>query len=359
MKDLWPLTVLLLLCLIQKTHAQQKRIDFFPDSIRIELPQHRTLVVFETKKYEDNKMLIESFPTFLKELLNHVQKSMPTNFTETGPYKINVLITHETEDEVLGFGKYTFDAQGEKTNITIVKKELLETQVTVKQNKIVELKPPGWELIIQTKMYKAILYADGFQGLAGTAQEDFSEVGKAINNHTDLKFMGRKSIRSRMIVDNGKVVQDTLSASHPGDILSINLQGGLGFYQDKFYPELSVSTAILFRDRYNRARTKIEVNYSGLFFAERKTEGGFQTHVNSFLSLSYGKNFFGQSGDPHWTGIGAGLLVNKSGDYFKGKTLKLFFFNDIGNSRLQVIPEFYLTNDFKDFNYGIKLKYNF
>lgn len=359
MKNLWPLTALLLLCLIQNTHAQQKRIDFFPDSIRIELPQHRTLVVLETKKYEDDKAFIENFPAFLKELLKLAQKSMPANFTETGPYNISVQITHETEDEVLGIGEYTFDAQGEKTNITIVKKEPLETQVTVKQNKIVELKPPGWELLIQTKMYKATLYADSFQGLLGTAQEDFSQAGETINSDDALKFMGRKSINARIIVENGKVLQDTLTASHPGDLLSINLHGGFGFYQDKFYPELSVSTALLFRDRYNRARTKIEVNYSGLFFAERKAEGGFQTHVNSFLSLSYGKNFNNEIGLPQWTGIGAGLLVNKSGDYFKGKTLKLFFFNDIGNSRLQVIPEFYLTNDFKDFNYGIKLKYNF
>jgi hypothetical protein len=187
----------------------------------------------------------------------------------------------------------------------------------------------------------------------------FQKREQPINNHEELKFLGRRSIQARMIVENGKVLQDTLTTSHPGDLLSINFHGGLGFFQDKFYPELSISTALLFRDRYSRPRTKIEVDYSSLFFAERKTEGGFQTHVNSFLSLSYGKNFNTENGRPHWTGIGAGLLVDKSGDYFIGKTLKLFLFNEIGNSRIQLIPEFYFTNDFKDFNYGIKLRYNF
>jgi hypothetical protein len=102
-------------------------------------------------------------PNLLQEidLVKRCQQAEPKAqellYGESGPYKIGVTVTHETEDEVLGLGKYTFDAIGEKTEITIVKKDILETHVTVKQKEIVELKPPGWELFIQTRMYKATL----------------------------------------------------------------------------------------------------------------------------------------------------------------------------------------------------------
>jgi hypothetical protein len=93
-----------------------------------------------------------------------------------------------------------------------------------------------------------------------------------------------------------------------------------------------------------------------MFFAERQPEGGYSSHINSFLSVSFAKNFSKGYGRPSWTGIGAGLLVRTSGDYFKGNTLKLFMFNNIGSSRLQIVPEFYLTDDFKKFSFGMKLR---
>jgi hypothetical protein len=51
-------------------------------------------------------------------------------------------------------------------------------------------------------------------------------------------------------------------------------------------------------------------------------------------------------------------LVRKNGDYFVGKTAKLFITHEMGN-RINIVPEFYLTNDFKKFTFGMTLKYSF
>jgi hypothetical protein len=60
-----------------------------------------------------------------------------------------------------------------------------------------------------------------------------------------------------------------------------------------------------------------------------------------------------------WGGIGAAILVHETENFFQGKTAKLFILSDLGSTRLNIVPEFYLTNDFKKFQFGLKLNYAF
>jgi hypothetical protein len=75
------------------------------------------------------------------------------------------------------------------------------------------------------------------------------------------------------------------------------------------------------------------------------------------LSVSYSRNFAKER--PRWTGIGVGYLIQSKGDLYTGKTMKFFFESDIGSPKINLVPEFYLTNDFKTFAFGVKLKYEF
>ena len=94
-----------------------------------------------------------------------------------------------------------------------------------------------------------------------------------------------------------------------------------------------------------------------MFFTKIKSES-FALDNNSFLSVGYSKNF-SDTKTGRWTTIGAGLLVSKSGNYFKGNTAKFFISTDIGNSKLNLVPEFYLTDNFSKFAFGLKLNYSF
>jgi hypothetical protein len=96
-----------------------------------------------------------------------------------------------------------------------------------------------------------------------------------------------------------------------------------------------------------------------MYFAQSKTEGGYSSNVNSFLSVAYSENHSKKSARPMWIGIGAGLLVRQSGNYFTGKTARFFLTTDIGSPKLNLVPEFYLTDDFKKFQFGLKLSYSF
>ena len=54
------LTVVLL-CLFGSAQAQQK-INYYPDSIRIEMPDQHTLIVFEMRQFKNDLDFIKNFP---------------------------------------------------------------------------------------------------------------------------------------------------------------------------------------------------------------------------------------------------------------------------------------------------------
>lgn len=56
--------------------------------------------------------------------------------------------------------------------------------------------------------------------------------------------------------------------------------------------------------------------------------------------------------------VGIGEPANRS-DLFRGKTLKLFLETDIGSSKLIIVPELFLTDDYKEAIMGVKLGYRF
>ena len=358
MKYIFSTCILLFVCLAQSVRAQGTRIDYFPDSIRIELPAHEGLVVLEMENYVKTKEHLKSFPQLLESLLVQIQKSLPTDFSENGPYNIDITITHEDEDQIIGLGLPNFRTIGEKTLISISKPVVEQTEVKVRHGEIIELMPPGWSLTIRTKRFVATVYSSTFRGLQEIAQEDFEKVDAHITADLGSTFLGRKSVRSRLVMQDGKIVQDTLTYFHPLDMLSLSLEGAVGVVQTRIYPELSANASIWLYDRYNRPRTKFQLVYENMFFAERRPEGGYESHINSFLSFSIAKNFRKDHGQPRWTGLGVGYLVRQSGDYFTGNTLKFFLSSDVG-SRFRVLPEFYLTDDFKKFNFGLKFRYIF
>ncbi len=357
-KALTILITVLVTLLTKQINAQGSRADYFPDSIRIEFPAHECLVVMEMKNYSSNNQEVKDFPKLLTNLLKQVQKSMPSGFSETGPYRIDVNITHEDEDMLAGAMNYNYRPIGEKTDIKITQPDP-ETNVRVKAAEIVELKPPGWEVFIKTKQYNATLYAAHMAGLNGVSTEGFEKVIETLNKNPRAISPGRKFMRSRVVLKNGEVINESVTFVQPLDVLVLNLHGGLGLVHERFFPELVLTASFQFNDRFNRSRHRIELGYQNQFLAQTNTEGGYNAEVNSFVSLSYGTNFSKGAGSPSWTGLGAAYLVRNSGNVYKGKTMKFYFFNEIGSSRINVIPEFYLTDNLEKFTFGLSMRYTF
>ncbi len=348
------LTTFLLLGLTVQSLAQPK-FKLYPDSIRVELPDFNGMVVFEMRNYAQSTDFVRIFSKTLGEALGNVKKSTGKPLAESEPLHIEMHIMPEGWKEV-GIGTKPF---GEKQLVSIRPMDPPQTTMTIIKDKgIVELLPPGWELHLISKDYNVKVYASTFAAMESIVSVDFGIVAEAMSADEGMKTLGRKSIESQFIVRNQRIDQRAVNYVHPGDQISLGIYGGVGLVQNILYPELSFKLALNFRDRFRRPNFRTSLIYDNLFFAQQTTDG-FATNINGFLSAGFEKNFNRKTAQPSWSGLGIGFLVRNSGNYFTGNTAKFFITHSIPNSRFSVIPEFYLTDDFKKFTFGMTLKYSF
>ncbi|MBX2965231.1 MAG: hypothetical protein KF845_03730 [Cyclobacteriaceae bacterium] len=333
-------SIALLLCLFVCTsNAQPKQL---PDSIRLEFPEYQSLITFELRKYTENKTIIKDFPAQLAGLLSHIKSSI-TEPDMHKPQHIEVIFNN--------------DDDAEKYIISLHEIIPAHTKVTVDRNVITELLPPGWELTIKMKEAEIHVYAPTVERLEELTRLNLEHVVAHLDNHPETHRQKRFGIISRIVVKEGSVLTDKTTHRLPYDMLGLHAGAGVGVLQDKIYPEFNFTTSFYFANRYRKNFQRISAHYELKLFSGRSPEGEYQSRPASFLSVSYALNF--RKDRPRWTGIGAGFMVNNKSDLFTGKTMKLFLESDIGSSKLNIIPELYLTDDYKTTVFGIKLNYKF
>jgi hypothetical protein len=359
--------LLILMAGLSTTLKAQSRIRSFPDSIRIEFPDHHAIVTFEMKYFVRDQDVVKKFPETFKTLLAQIRKGLPEPVADLPPQRIDVRFYKSKDFLIVNSpGGHTFHPAEEKFSIAMEEIKPAKTLLTVKENTVTELLPPGWEILIIAKDYKVTLYGESFQSFELLAAERFDAAVLKITDDPSLKKLGKNSIISRIIVKNHVVENSTIGFIFPGDFIGLQPAAGVGVFYGMVYPELSFKTALYFSDRFGSIRKRIELTYD-LRFNVRDYNGTIHTGTNSFLSLSYSLNFQSGLERPRWTGIGIGYLLNppKNGtldnieQYYLGRTLKFFLEGDIGSSNLNLVPELYLTDDFKKFQLGMKLAYRF
>jgi hypothetical protein len=331
----------------------------FPDSIRIEFPDHQAIVIFEMKYFARDQEQIKKFPEVLKALLEQVQKGLPQDIAALEPRYIEVH-QHRAKPRLLlpAPGAHSFTPIDQRTAITLTEIRKPETTLTITKGTLTELLPPGWKIFITTADYKVHVYGESFKSLEALTHENFDGVVSTIENDPAMKRLGKNAIISRAVIQNKTVSYQDIHFLFPGDFLGLHAGGSVGVFRDKVYPEVFFKAATYFSDRFGTNRQRLELTYDLSFFSERKAEGGYATFTNSFVSFSYSRNFR-RTGEARWTGLGVGYLVRSSGDYFQGKTAKIFFETSLGHPKLNLIPELYLTDDFKKAVFGMKLTYKF
>lgn len=344
-----------LLLALALSAAAQPSFKLYPDSIRVEMPEQGGVVVFELKEFIQSEAYIRGFSATLGDVLGQVRQSLGENLQTMKPQRIEVQIGPEGTKEV----GVSVKPYGEKKLMTIQAQDPEVTRVTILSNRgIVELLPPGWEILLTSKSYRVKVYAADFVSLESISKQDFAMVADAVRKDVDQNHLGRKSIEAQISMKQNAVASQSIAYIHPGDQIFMTFQAGVGLYQNIIYPELSFKMGLSFRDHMRRPHFRTSLVASRLFFAERTTEG-FNAYPNSFLSGIFEMNFDRKSGKASWSGIGLGFLVNRSGNYFQGNTGKFFITHTVTGSRFSMVPEFYLTDDFKKFTFGMTLKYSF
>lgn len=310
-------------------------IQAYPDSIRVEFQDQNAVILFQFKMAKNDLSKLNRFSAQLHQIDKLVKESLP-NLTEAKRINVTEKQNEEWEIEIADIAKVT--------------------TLRVKDNSVEELLPPGWELNFETSYAKIHLYIHEWKDVSSLADEDFRPITESIQTKMDQEFIGRKRTISRSIYANNALAFSETKFQMPIDMLAINGSFGFGFYRNFYAPELNLSAMIVRNDHFNRPYTQFGLIYENKFFTSKTEGGGYATQTNSFLSLGYAINAY-KLDDPFWIGFGGGLLIRNKGDYFKGKTAK--FFITTGSKKVKVIPEFYLTNDFKTFSLGAKVAYTF
>ncbi len=316
-----------------------KVVNDFPDSIRIELPDQKAILLFELKNIKYNSEAMVGFNEKVKKIQEYIINSVA-----------DVSVPHQV---------MIVEKENQELDITIIRLDEQKTTLKIKGNEIQELLPSGWELKWLNNKSKTHLYIHSFNDMEAIAKLDMKALTDKLKPEAQRPFVGRKRMIARSIIKNNETVFQDVKFQMPEDFLGIHAGVGLGFLQDKFYPELNVSLAVYRGNHSNALRQKIGLDMQALFFSTKNGDGTITTDKNTFLSFTCGWNFASANNRQRWNTFGAGLLVNRSGDYFTGKTAKFFFKTDIGSSKLNIVPELYLTNDFKKTLFGIKLNYIF
>jgi hypothetical protein len=343
------------LLLLSVVGFAQPKFKSFPDSIRVELPEAGALVVFELKEFSKSDSVILTFPRMLQTILENVRKAEP-GIMGTEPMNIEVRTGPEGTKEV-GLGVKPF---GERQEITIrPAAEKRTTMTLLKDRGVVELLPPGWEITFHSREYRVWIYGSTLAALDSVARQNFEVVTNTVQNDPGRKGRSkRSSIESRMIIRGHQLESSSIKYVFPGDLIGLGIQGGIGVVQNIVYPELSAKLALTFRDRSRRPKTRSSLILNQMYFTEQTAEG-FTLQPNTFLSGAFEVNFNKKSGNASWSGLGIGYLLKGEGNYFQGNTWKFFITHTIPGSRFSMVPEFYLTDNFKKFTFGMTLKYAF
>ncbi|MBS1978799.1 MAG: hypothetical protein JST46_15615 [Bacteroidetes bacterium] len=317
--------------------SPQRRLNLFPDSIRLEFPDQKSLVVFEMSALNKDLDIISQFPDSLRGWVQVIRKS--TSDLKS-PCYVEIRV-----------------AEDGQTAMVVRRPDKIETNVTVNHQVITELLPPGWRINVKGKGYKVLVYAQEFDGLTAVSNLSFEMPVTEIKQSIELNPLGRKSLKGRFIVKDGRVQYSDLKRSIATDFIMGRASAGLGYLADRFYPELNVDILLRLGGRYNRYNQSINFSYNNLFFTERGADGSYKTNINSFVNVSWNKNLNYKGENPQWIGFGAGYLIQNRGSYFKGNTVKFFITKYVGN--VMISPEMYLTDDLKSSLLGIKFNYTF
>ncbi len=128
------------------------------------------------------------------------------------------------------------------------------------------------------------------------------------------------------------------------DAIELSMGVGVGFYRDRFIPDLGFKLGFNLPDRFGDIKVQTGLLYTQQYiFTESGEIATAEPNVNGFLTgffnLKYAKG--------NEVGLGLGLLVHEQGDFYEGTTIKVSLFTQRSNSKISFTPELIFTNDFK------------
>jgi hypothetical protein len=139
------------------------------------------------------------------------------------------------------------------------------------------------------------------------------------------------------------------------DQLELSAGVGIGFYRDRFVPDLNFKLAVNFPDRLGNTDLQFGLLYTQQYFFEENVQQEFDVDVNGFLtgffSIEFSKNYK--------IGAGVGALIRQEGSFYQGDTYKFSLYTEKRDSKINFTPELIFTDNFKQLIPALKFGLTF
>jgi hypothetical protein len=206
-----------------------------------------------------------------------------------------------------------------------------------------EIRVDRIEVLIHVPKLAVSFYVDDVSELDQLKQLKVEEVWTEVNQ----KYIDqgkRRRYYGTGTLNFGKVAVQNIEGNPAGlDALELSAGVGLGFYRDRFVPDLGFKVGFNFPNRSGETITSFGLLYTQQYFFTETTNQDFDLDINGFLSAFVRLELENNKG----VGFAFGTLIHRDGGFYKGGTYKMSLYTSGGKSALGVSPELIFTNGFK------------
>lgn len=306
--------------------AQENTLrDQYPDTLIFEMDNKQEIIFsFDRISRKESYFSSELWQSMLNVMMTAVEKSDKS----TG-----VLVKYQK----------SIVEEEESVKVTAADLSLSENIFLVERDGIKEKLASRVEFLVLLPQVAISFFINNPEELEAYKTLNIESVWKQI----DTKYSNEGKVnlyKGEGSIKYGEALINKIEASNPmPDQLELTLLGiGLGYYRDRFVPDLGSRLNITMHNRLGEEWMEFGVLYTQQHFFERGNEGNLEHNLNGFLT-GYWKLHIGSESE---LGIGVGSLIHRQGDFYQGSTWKLSIIGEQRESNISISPEIVFTNDF-------------
>ncbi|SNS97861.1 hypothetical protein SAMN05421640_1865 [Ekhidna lutea] len=310
------------------TYAQQLNFgqaptqSKFPDTLTIVTDTNKKLIFAFNQMSREEKYLSN-------ELWNSILSVMETSLGRS-LYDEGVEVTYIKNEDAIE-ARITITPFESKSDVFVIGKEGISEQLSDR-------------IVFTIKLDKVAIsfFVDDVSELDHLKSQNIESLWSEIKSSKKEFKYRRSQYQAEGIAKYGDFKINKISSDNPVDFVELGIGVGLGYYADRFAPDISYDISFRFHNRFGKPSTKFGLLYTQHYFVSRNEESEFDIDLNGFLSGYFAIN---TSSEKEY-GIGFGYLINQNGSFYKGDTFKMTVYNR-KSSKTSLSPEIIFTDGFK------------
>jgi hypothetical protein len=218
-----------------------------------------------------------------------------------------------------------------------------------------EIRANRIELLIQIPKLTVSFSVNEIAELETLTELRVEEVWTEVNDKYEDQGARRRYFGKGTITSEGVKILKIDGEPAGMDSLELSAGIGLGFYRDRFVPDLGFKVGFNFPNRSGNTTTSFGLLYTQQYFFTETANQNFNLDINGFLS---GFVALEKEGGRE-IGFAFGTLIHRDGGFYKGGTYKMSLYTDGGKSAMGISPELIFTDNFKSVIPALKIGFSF